>query len=169
MAATIEIKGSLAGKISRIPDFFPFFNIEKASGNVAWDIIVSVTGEPSELGILIKGITAESVRNQRVKIVDAKVINPGKRGMRSLDDILSFFIIEVSEFHLFSSHFRKRLQHLIENVCVCQNYTILFFSLFQLKFVFSQIISYFIGFFYLFFVGQAKKFQNLVDNIFLDC
>ena len=76
MAALIGIQLCLYGLPAGIPDGITVFDIEIFAVHIPRDIIVAVTGQPEQLGILIKGITAAGIGYQAEKIIAAKVVDP---------------------------------------------------------------------------------------------
>ena len=64
MAALIEVEGSLAGFPSRVPYRSVVIDIEITSAIVHRYVIIAVTGDAAELGILVERIATCCVRDE---------------------------------------------------------------------------------------------------------
>ena len=102
MAALIEVQGSLARFPARRPDRSLVIDIEITSAVVHRDIVVAVTGYTTELRVLVEGISAGRVGDQREEVLVAEVVDPRPRCLRVGDHIFPTLIIKVSEslFHI---------------------------------------------------------------------
>ena len=101
MAALIEVEFRLRRLPGRIPDGAAVLDVEVLAVAVIGDIVVAIAGDAQELRILIEGIAAAGVGDQREEVLVPKVVNPGKRRSGCRDDILPVCVIEVSKFHEF--------------------------------------------------------------------
>ena len=99
MTALIGIQLGLGRLPCRVPDLISLFDIKILAIAVVRNVVVTIAGQAKKLCILIEGISAVCVGNQTEEILVSQIINPGKRCLRSCDDIFHGIIIKVTEFH----------------------------------------------------------------------
>jgi hypothetical protein len=105
MTALIEVERRLTGFPSRIPDGVAILDVEVAAAIVHRHVVVAITGDTAELGVLVKTVSACCIGDERKEILIAQIIDPGPRSLRVSNNILSMLVIEVSVtfllFHMF--------------------------------------------------------------------
>ena len=100
MAAFIAVQLCLGGLPAGIPDIVPFFNIDVFAVGVIRLVIIAVTCDPQQAGVLIKRITAAGIGDQAEKVPVSQIIDPGKRGPGCRDYIFTARVIKITEFHI---------------------------------------------------------------------
>ena len=101
MPAFVAVKVRLRRLPSGIPDTVPILDINVLAVSVQRHVIVPVAGDPQELCVLIKGITAACIGDQGEKVRVSQIVDPGEGSLGSSDHILSAAVIEITEFHCF--------------------------------------------------------------------
>ena len=99
MTALIRIELCLGGLPAGIPYAVAVLDIEVLAVDVGGNVIVTITGDSQELGILIERITAHRVGNQCEITVAAQIVDPGQRSLGCGDHILLVRVIKITEFH----------------------------------------------------------------------
>ena len=99
VTAFISIQGSAGRHCTRVPDGVLVFNVVVLSIGIHRNIVVAVTGNAKELGVLIEAVSAAGIGNQGKEIPGTKVIDPGQGSVRGSDHIFFIHIIEMSEIH----------------------------------------------------------------------
>ena len=100
MAALIKIKRPLCRDKTRRPKIPLIIQVKIAPPtHIKRDIIIAETRDTAQLCVLKKTVPARCIRNQRKKILCAKIINPWVRGQWCRNHILLILIIKIAEFH----------------------------------------------------------------------
>ncbi len=73
--------------------------VEVAAADVERRVVVAVPGQPAQPGVAVERIAARGVRDQPEVLLGAQVVDPGQRGVGSLDDVLTGLIVEVAVTH----------------------------------------------------------------------
>ena len=100
MSAFIGIQLCAGWHKSRIPDSSVIINIVILSIGIIWNVIVAVAGDAEQFGIFIEAVASAGVGDQAEKVLGSKIVNPWQRGAWSGDDVLTGFVVEMSEFHI---------------------------------------------------------------------
>ena len=87
MAALVEIELRLDRRPARIPDRAVVGDIEVPAAHVDRHIVVAVTGDAAQTGILIEAVAAGGVGDQGKESLRSEVIDPRIRRPRRLDDV----------------------------------------------------------------------------------
>ena len=101
VAAFVAVKFGLGRLPAGIPDRVAILYVEIFAVAVGRHIVVTVTGQAQQLGILIEGIAAAGVGNKTEELVAAQVVDPGERSLRGSDYIFLICIIKKPKFHSF--------------------------------------------------------------------
>ena len=99
MTALIAVKLGLCGLPSGIPDRIAILDIEVFTIGIKRAVVIAITGETQELGILIEGVTSACVGDQRKELIGSEVVDPGSRSFGSSDNVLFVRIIKKTELH----------------------------------------------------------------------
>ena len=99
MTALVRIQLSLRRLPAGIPYGIPVLDVQVFAIDVCGHVIITITGQTQQLGILIEGISAAGVGYQTEKLVAAQVVDPGKRSLGSGDDIFLMHIIKMTILH----------------------------------------------------------------------
>jgi hypothetical protein len=105
MATLVEVEWRLAGLPPRVPDSVAVLDIEIPTSIVHRYIIVAITGDAAEFGILVERIAAGGVGDEREKVLVAQVVNPWPWGLRISDDILAMLVVEMTITFLLFHYF----------------------------------------------------------------
>ena len=98
MAALIEVERCLARFPTGIPDGLAILDVEVATAIVHRHVVVAITGDAAELGILVEGIATGGVADEREEILIAQIVDPRPWGLWVGDDILAVGVIKMSVF-----------------------------------------------------------------------
>ena len=96
VGAFVGIKLSLARLPARIPYASFVVDIEITSAIVGRNAVVAISGNPSELGVLIEGVSSGRRGNQGKEILRAKIVDPGPRELRVGYDEFPATVVEMS-------------------------------------------------------------------------
>jgi hypothetical protein len=96
MTTLVEVERGLTGLPARIPDSIAILNIKVPTPIVHRYIVVTITGDATELGILIKAVSTCGVTNQREEVLIAQIVDPGPRGLGICNDILTMLVVKVT-------------------------------------------------------------------------
>ena len=99
MTALVRIQLGLRRLPAGIPYGISILNIQIFAVDVCRYIIVTITGQTQQFGILIEGISAAGVGYQTEKLVASQIVDPGKRSLGSSDDIFLMHIIKMTILH----------------------------------------------------------------------
>lgn len=99
VAAGICVQVCLYRRPARRPYGFAVLDVEITAAHVYRYVIVAITGDPAQTGILIEVIAAGGVGDQREKLLCAQIVNPGIRSLRILNDVFFVCVIEIAKFH----------------------------------------------------------------------
>ena len=99
VTALITVKLGLRRLPSGIPYRILILDIKISAVRVSRHIVVAITGQTKQFGILIEGIATAGVRNKAEKIFTAQIVDPGKRGTRGCNHVFSSVIIEITKIH----------------------------------------------------------------------
>ena len=99
----IKVKFGFDRLPAGIPDRLSITNVNMIAFAVQRGVIVSVSGDPAQPGILIKAVTARGIGQEREKVLISQVVDPGQRCLRGRDNILTFFIIKMAVFNKYFS------------------------------------------------------------------
>ena len=105
VTALVEVERRLTGFPSRIPDGVAILDVEVTAAIVHRHVVIAITGDTAELGVLVKTVSTCGIRDERKEVLVAQIIDPGPRSLRVSNNILSMLVIEVSVtfllFHMF--------------------------------------------------------------------
>ena len=99
-AALIAVQLGLGGLPAGIPHGAVVIDVEVVSASIGGHVVVAVTGEAQQAGILAEGIAAGGVAHQGEEIFAAQIVDPGAGGVRPGDDKLAASIIEITVAHV---------------------------------------------------------------------
>ena len=103
MTAAIRFERSLCRQERRAPDRFAVADVEAPSALVVRNVVVPEPRNAPELCILIKTVAAAGVADQREEPVVPEIVDPGKRRVRPIDDIILCSVVEISVLHTITS------------------------------------------------------------------
>jgi hypothetical protein len=99
VAAFIGVQLRFGRLPAGIPDGIPVFNIDVFAVAVIGLVIIAVSGDPEELGVLIEGIASAGIGDQTEEVSVSQVVDPGQRRPGRRNDIFASVVIKISEFH----------------------------------------------------------------------
>ena len=99
VTAGVSIQISLYRRPARRPYGLAVLDVEVTAAHIYRYIVVAITGDSAETGILIEVIAAGSVGNQREELLCAEVVDPRVRGLRILNDVFLVCVIKIAKFH----------------------------------------------------------------------
>jgi len=103
MAAGVTVQFGLCWLPAGVPHRIAILDIDMVAVHIQRGAVVAVTGQPAQPRIAVKAVAAGCVGNQTEKILTAKVVDPGQRGLRGGDDVLFVLVVKMSESHNASS------------------------------------------------------------------
>ena len=99
VAAFVKIQFRLSGLPAGVPDGIALFYIVIATVGVCRYVVVTVTGNAPQLGVLVKAVPARCVGNKAEKCLAAQIVDPRQGGLGRGDDVFSGGVIKVSKLH----------------------------------------------------------------------
>src|SRR5450759_4526029 len=73
--------------------------VDVPAAHVERRVVVPIARQPAETGVAVEGVAARRVRDDPEVFLAAKVVDPWKRRVRTRDDVLAPFVVEVAEAH----------------------------------------------------------------------
>ena len=99
VTALVRVKFSLYWLPSGIPYSITVLDIEIVTIAVNRGVVVSITCQAHEFCILEEAISSGCVGYEPEEVLRPEVVDPGKRGLRRRNDILTVDIVKITEFH----------------------------------------------------------------------
>ena len=99
VAALVAVQLGLRRRPARVPDGAVVVDVEISAAHIDGDIVVAVTGDPAQTGVLVEAVAAGGVGDQREELLCAQVVDPGVGGSGGSDDVFFVGIVKKSKFH----------------------------------------------------------------------
>ena len=99
VTALVSIQLGLDGRPAGIPDGSVVIDIEITAAHIDGNIVITISGNSAETGILIEGVTSGSVGDQGKETLCAQIVDPRVRGPGRCDDVFAACVIEETKFH----------------------------------------------------------------------
>ena len=99
VTAGVSIQISLYRRPARRPYGLAVLDVEVTAAHVNRYVVVTVTGDSAETGILVEVIAAGGVGDQGEKLLCSEVIDPRIRGFRILNDVFFVCVVKIAKFH----------------------------------------------------------------------
>ena len=99
VAALVAVELGLYGGPAGIPDGVAVLDVEVSAAHVYRDVVVAVTGDTAQTSVLIEAVSACGVGYQRKESLCSEVVYPRIGGTGRSNDILTFFVVKMTEFH----------------------------------------------------------------------
>ena len=94
MAAFERIELGASGFPAGIPDRLALLHVEEAAVVIHRVVVIPITGEAAELGVLPERIAAGGLRDHAEVLVLSEVIEPGQGSVRARDNKLAIGVVE---------------------------------------------------------------------------
>ena len=99
VTAGVSVQIGLDRRPARRPYGLAVLDVEVTAAHVNRYVVVAVTGDSAETGILVEVIAAGSVGDQGEKLLCSEVIDPRIRGFRILNDVFFVCVVKIAKFH----------------------------------------------------------------------
>ena len=99
VTAGVSVQIGLDRRPARRPYGLAVLDVEVTAAHVNRYVVVTVTGDSAETGILVEVIAAGSVGDQGEKLLCSEVIDPRIRGFRILNDVFFVCVVKIAKFH----------------------------------------------------------------------
>ena len=96
VAALVAVERCLARFPSRVPYGIAIFDIEIATAVIHRHTVVAVTGDATELGILVEGITTCCIGYEREEILVTQIIDPRPWGLWVSNHVFAIGVIKMT-------------------------------------------------------------------------
>src|SRR5208283_4185948 len=96
VAALKRVEGSPRRLPAGIPDGLALLHVEEAPVVIHRVVVIAVTRQAAQAGILPEGVTAGRLRAEAVELVLAEQVQPGQRSVRARDDVFAVLVVEVA-------------------------------------------------------------------------
>ena len=111
VAAFVAVQLGLNRGPAGVPHGIAVLDVEIATAHINRNIVVTITGDAAQAGVLIERIAAGGVGNQREKAFHSQIVDPGIRSFRGSDDVLSAGVIKITVLHQRSSFEIMKMSH----------------------------------------------------------
>ena len=96
MAALVAVEWGFTRFPTRIPDGIAFLDVEVTSAIIHRNPIVAITGDATELGILIERITTGCIGDEREEILVAQIVDPRPWSLWICNHVLAIGVIKMT-------------------------------------------------------------------------
>ena len=99
VAALVAVELGLYGGPAGIPDSVAVLDVEVSAAHVDWNVVIAITCDTAQTSVLIEAVSACGVGYQRKESLCSEVVYPRIGGTGRSNDILTVFVVKMTEFH----------------------------------------------------------------------
>ena len=99
VAALVAVELGLYRGPAGVPDSVAVLDVEVSSAHVDGDVVIAITCDTAQTSVLIEAVAACGIGYQRKESLCSEVVYPRIGGTGRSNDILTFFVVKMTEFH----------------------------------------------------------------------